>query len=61
METDLLNSKELAMRLKISPSTVKEWVKAGRIPAIRISRKTVRFDFSDVLRALREGQGGRHD
>ena len=35
--TELLTAAQLAERLKVRPSTVREWAKTGRIPEIRIS------------------------
>jgi excisionase family DNA binding protein len=52
--SEFLTADELAERLRLRPGTVRRWALAGKIPAIRISPKVVRFDPSDVERALRE-------
>jgi excisionase family DNA binding protein len=49
---DLLTRKLLADFLRIKPRTVSEWTRSGRIPAVRISRKVIRYRLADVLAAL---------
>jgi len=51
-ESELLTAKELAARLRVSPETVREWARLGRIPALRLSRKAYRYDLQAVLLAL---------
>jgi len=52
---NLLTAEELADRLAVSPSTVIEWAREGRIPEIRASARIRRFDYEDVLAALKKG------
>ena len=52
-EQHLLTTQELARRLGVSDATVKEWARIGRIPAVRLSRKTIRFDYGAVVDAVR--------
>ncbi len=49
---ELLTAGELAERLRIKPSTVSVWARAGRIPSIKLSRKVIRFDVVAVIDAL---------
>ena len=49
---DLLTSSELADRLGIKPATVLDWYRKGRIPALKISPKVLRFNLTEVLAAL---------
>lgn len=49
---NLLTSRELAKRLGVTAGTIKRWRSQGRIPAIEITAKTVRYDPADVRRAL---------
>ena len=54
MTEDLLTTEELAERLTVSPRTVIEWAKTGMIPEVRLSRRVRRFDFAEVVAAVRE-------
>ena len=53
MTERLLTTEELADRLAISPRTVVEWARAGQIPEIRASSRIRRFDYADVVAALK--------
>jgi excisionase family DNA binding protein len=53
MHLDLLTAVELAELLRVRPGTVRQWAREGRIPAVRISPKVVRFCYPDVLAALK--------
>ena len=48
----LQTAEELAQALRISPATVKQLARDGVIPAVRISRKIIRFDPEAVTAAL---------
>jgi excisionase family DNA binding protein len=50
--TEWLTTRELAKRLRVSPETVREWRRRGCIPALRLSRKAIRYDLEAVLAAL---------
>ena len=52
----LLTVEELAERLAISPRTVIELARTGRIPEIRLGPRTRRFDFEAVLSAVKGGE-----
>ena len=54
----LLTAKELAARLKVKPSTVREWMRRGVIPAIKLTPKVVRFDLDQVVESMRDGNKG---
>lgn len=45
-------TKELAASLSVTAQTIKNWVKKGYIPCIRITAKTIRFDPDAVVAAL---------
>lgn len=53
MPDDLLTAEELAERLAVSPRTIIEWAKSGRIPEVRASERIRRFDYKDVIEALK--------
>lgn len=48
----LLRAKELAAHLRVSRATVNRWVHEKRIPAIRLTPRTLRFDPVAVAEAL---------
>ena len=50
---ELLNTKELAIRLKVQPYTVRVWASEGLIPAIRIRPNVIRFDWDAVMVSLK--------
>ncbi|HUX02555.1 MAG: helix-turn-helix domain-containing protein [Phycisphaerae bacterium] len=52
----LLTARELGERLAVSPSTVIQWAKDGRIPEVRPSPRIRRFDWGDVVAALKRHQ-----
>lgn len=59
---DLLNAEGLARALGLKPATVLKWHRQKRIPARKLSHKTLRFDLTEVLAALEarpkaDGQG----
>jgi excisionase family DNA binding protein len=47
----LLTKKGLAPKLQISPRTLDDWMRKGRIPFIKVGR-TVRFRLTDVIEKL---------
>lgn len=48
---ELITKLELAKKLKVTTKTVEDWVKARRIPAIKMAR-AVRFSWPEVKAAL---------
>ena len=48
----LLNVRQLAEKLQISQSKVRNLYQTGQIPFIKISYRNVRFDLDEVLKAL---------
>ena len=59
MEHDLLTAEQLAKRLQVKPRTVKEWLRAGIIPATRLTPKVIRYDLQQVVTALEQRQEAR--
>ena len=51
-ELTLLSASQLAARLRVTPRTVLQWHREGRIPGIRISHKVLRFRLTDVVSHL---------
>jgi excisionase family DNA binding protein len=52
-ELQLITIGELAERLRIHPDTLRGLYKRGRIPGIKLGYRTLRFDYTAVLEALR--------
>lgn len=48
----LLTTYDLARRYGVSVATIRRWVRQGRVPFIRASRRVVRFDLVAVENAL---------
>lgn len=48
MPTDLLTYRELAERLQMKRSSLYSLVCRGKIPHIRLSRRSVRFDADEI-------------
>jgi excisionase family DNA binding protein len=53
VEMELLTVCQLAERLHVRPRTVQLWARRGRIPAVRVSAKIIRFDWQAVVSTLR--------
>jgi excisionase family DNA binding protein len=47
-----LTADEIATAVRLAPSTIHNFARIGRIPAVRVSRKTIRFRLDDVMAAL---------
>jgi excisionase family DNA binding protein len=56
--SEYLTADELAKKLRVKPDTVRELARRGKIPAIRISPKVIRFDPAAVDDALQQRVGG---
>lgn len=54
MEAELLTLDQVAARLHIKPRTVQAWVRCGRIPAMHLTAKVVRFDWAAIMNALKK-------
>jgi excisionase family DNA binding protein len=50
--TDFLTARQLAEYLQVSESTVRRLRRSGRIPAIQLTDRLVRFNLKDVRTAL---------
>ena len=52
--SELLDARQLAKRLKVTPATIHAWHRRGWIPCLRAGRRPVLFELHDVLDALRQ-------
>ena len=60
MAEELLTVEDVAERLKLTPYTIREWLKAGRMRGIRLGSRRAgwRIPLSEVDRFLNERAGG---
>lgn len=56
---DLLNRKQLAELLQVSPQTIYNWDRAGRFPRIELSTKCVRYSRAEVLEMIRNRKAAK--
>ena len=56
---DYLTARQLAEVLQISESTVHRLRRAGRIPAVMLTDRLIRFNLRDVQKALRPASTSR--
>lgn len=57
--TDFLTARQLADVLQVSESTIHRLRRAGRIPAVLLTEKLIRFNLKDVSRALKPRDAAR--
>jgi hypothetical protein len=50
----ILDARDLAAKLRVTPATVLTWARRGWIPCLRAGRRPVLFDLAEVERALKE-------
>ena len=55
----LLDEKDLALELKVTTRTVRNYRQEGRIPYIRIGKRTLRYDLADVINFLKKRGSSR--
>ena len=58
-KTEFLTARQLARLLQVSEATIHRLRRSGRIPAVKLTEKLIRFNLRDVSRALRP-KDGRH-
>jgi len=52
-ETDqFIDTEGVAQLAVVSPRTVQNWIAQKKIPVVRLSKRCVRFNRADVVRAL---------
>jgi DNA-binding transcriptional MerR regulator len=50
----LLDETDLALELKVTTRTVRNYRQEGLIPYIRIGKRTLRYDLADVINFLKK-------
>ena len=58
--SDLLDARQLAERLRVTPATIHAWHRRGLIPGLRATRRPVLFELAEVEAALR-ARAARYD
>lgn len=61
MSKKLVTAEEIAQELRVSPSTIIEWGRQGKIPRVKISPKIIRYDKDNTLLVLSQGLGTNDD
>lgn len=51
---DLVSCSEAAERLGVHVSTIRAWVRTGRVPALRTGQRFIRVSWRDLVRALED-------
>lgn len=51
---ELLTLEELAQRLRLHPDTARGLYRRGIIPGLKLGHRTLRFEYSQVIEALRQ-------
>ena len=54
---ELVDVETVAKHFGVGVRTINDWVRRGRIPYLRPSRKVVRFNMAEVEAALTHNQG----
>lgn len=57
--TDFLTARQLADHLQVSETTIRRLRRTGRIPAVVLTDRLVRFNLKDVQRALARSAAAR--
>jgi len=55
-DLQLLRAEDVARILKVTPSAVFKWAKAGVIPSYRIHEKCLRFKREDIVAFIENGK-----
>ena len=56
--TELLTAEELADCMRVRPSTIRLWGREGLIPVVKIGGTIRRYDFAEVIAALKARDTG---
>ncbi len=56
--TTLLSAETIVSRFEIGHTTLYKWVADGQLPAIRFSKRLVRYRLSDLEKLIAANQGG---
>ena len=51
--TELLTTEQVASRLNVAVKTVRKWRYEGRLPAVKVGKRLVRYKWGSVLEWLK--------
>lgn len=54
VQEGLLTVEDVAQRLRLAPYTIRKWVRLGRLPAVKLGDRRIRFMAEAVDRWVRE-------
>ena len=60
-DSELVTTQQVAIRFGVTVETICRWVRKGKIPCIRPSRRTMRFRLKDVEVFLSQARAGESD
>ena len=55
----LITARELATYLRVTLTTIQYWSKTGKIPRVKLSYKTIRYDLEEVMAFFKDRN--KHD
>ena len=58
---DLVSSQVVARHFNVTVETVNRWVREGKVPHMKPSRKVIRFRLDDVIRHVERSTNGGSD
>ena len=50
----LLTVEDVALKLRLAPFTIRKWVRLGKLPAVRLGDRRIRFMAEAIDRWIRE-------
>ena len=59
-ETQLMTAKELSEYLRLNPASIWRLTSEGKIPVIRLGKRTLRYSLPDVMKVLENGGEGNN-
>ena len=54
--SELLTAEQVGEKLGLRPSTICALARSGKIPRVKLTGRIIRFDWNDVVAAMKSGQ-----
>ena len=48
----MISPAEAAQMLRVAPKTIRDWIRDGRLPATKLTRRTIRIRVADIERLI---------